>query len=118
MAFKFSLFFLLGPSGYPVNVRENTISSTSIFVQWDEVPAARQNGVILCYTITYRPYSVFCLVNVFAPKTQITLTGLNESTIYRISVSASTIKGHGPARHISIATGKDSEFPFSSMTFS
>ncbi|XP_015768418.1 PREDICTED: uncharacterized protein LOC107347066 isoform X3 [Acropora digitifera] len=92
------------PSGYPVNVRGNTISSTSIFVQWDEVPAARQNGVILYYTITYRPYSVFCLVNVFAPKTQITLTGLNESTIYRISVSASTIKGHGPARHISIAT--------------
>ncbi|XP_074612989.1 receptor-type tyrosine-protein phosphatase F-like [Acropora palmata] len=92
------------PSGYPVNVRGNTISSTSIFVQWDEVPAARQNGVILYYTITYRPYSVFCLVNVFAPKTQITLTGLNESTIYWISVSASTIKGHGPARHISIAT--------------
>lgn len=118
MAFKFSLFFLLGPSGYPVNVRGNTISSTSIFVQWDEVPTARQNGVILYYTITYRPYSVFCLVNVFAPKTQITLTGLNESTIYWISVSASTIKGHGPARHISIATGKDSEFPFSSMTFS
>ncbi|XP_067037290.1 uncharacterized protein [Acropora muricata] len=92
------------PSGYPVNVRGNTISSTSIFVQWDEVPTARQNGVILYYTITYRPYSVFCLVNVFAPKTQITLTGLNESTIYWISVSASTIKGHGPARHISIAT--------------
>ena len=48
-----------------------------------------------------------------APKTQIPLTGLKESTCYSISVSASTVKGEGHSSYITIATGKNNQFPFS-----
>ncbi|XP_067037302.1 protein sidekick-2-like isoform X2 [Acropora muricata] len=95
------------PSASPANVRGNS-TSTSIFVQWEQVPSPYQNGVILYYTVTYyrRYYSHFPQrVIVAAPTTQTTLTGLNQSTVYSISVSASTSKGDGPATYIDITTG-------------
>ena len=52
------------------------------------------------------------------PTTHTTLTGLNQITVYSISVSASTIKGDGPAAYIYIATGRNSEFPSSLLDFS
>ena len=110
-----SFCFLAAPSASPANVRGNS-TSTSIFVQWEQVPSPYQNGVILYYTVTYYRwyYSHFPrTVIVLAPTTQTTLTGLNHSTVYSISVSASTSKGDGPATYIDIATGRNSEFPFS-----
>ena len=50
---------------------------------------------------------------VAAPTNQTTLTGLNQSTLYSIAVSASTSKGGGPFTYIYIATGKNNEFPSS-----
>ena len=100
--------FLAAPSAPPANVRGNSSSSTSIFVQWDQVPSQYQNGVILYYTVTYyRLHYAFIpkTVIVVAPTTQTTLTGLNQGTLYAISVSASTIKGDGDSSHIYIATG-------------
>ena len=94
------------------------MSSTSIFVQWDQVPLPYQNGVVLYYTVTYRLYynGLFPqTVVVAAPTTQVTLTGLNQSTLYWISLSASTSKGRGPSTSIDIATGKNRDFPFISL---
>ena len=92
------------------------MSSTSIFVQWDQVPSQYQNGVILYYTVAYyrRYYSSSFpqRVVVAAPTTQTTLTGLNQGALYTISVSASNIRGDGPVASISIATGKNTEFPY------
>ena len=97
------------------------MSSTSIFVQWDQVPLPYQNGVILYYTVTYRLYynGLFPqTVVVAAPTTQVTLTGLNQSTHYSISLSASTSKGRGPSTYIYIDTGKNRDFPLiSSLEF-
>ena len=110
-----SFCFLAAPSASPANVRGNS-TSTSIFVQWEQVPSPYQNGVILYYTVTYYRwyYSRFPrTVIVLAPTTQTTLTGLNHSTVYSISVSASTSKGYGPAAYINIATGRNTEFLFS-----
>ena len=50
---------------------------------------------------------------VAAPTNQTTLTGLNQSTLYSIAVSASTSKGGGPFTYIHVATGKNNEFPSS-----
>ena len=110
----FSLYFVAGPSTRPAYVRGNSMSSTSIFVQWDQVPSRYQNGVILYYTVTYYRayYDRFPqTVIVAAPTTQVTLTGLSQGTLYSITVSASTGKGRGPYTYISIATGKNTEFP-------
>ena len=116
----FSLCFLAAPSAPPANVRGNSTSSTSIFVQWDQVPSPYQNGVILYYTVTY--YRVYYsrssqTVIVAAPRTQTTLTVINQGTVYSISVSGSTSKGTGPSTYIDIATGKNSESPSSLLDF-
>ena len=34
-------------------MKENNVTSTSILVQWDEVPADNQNGIVVNYTVTY-----------------------------------------------------------------
>ena len=111
---------LAAPSAYPANVRGNSTSSTSISLQWDQVPPQYQNGVILYYTVTYYKtyYSLIPqTVVVIAPKAQTTLTGLNQGTFYSITVSASTSKGRGPSKHIYIPTSKNSDFPFSLLDF-
>ncbi|XP_068728210.1 receptor-type tyrosine-protein phosphatase delta-like [Montipora capricornis] len=85
------------PNAPPANVTGYNTSSTSLFVQWDEVPAADQNGVILRYTVTYTelPNGPEQIQNVTAPTTNASLTSLNEYTNYSITVFASTIKGDG-----------------------
>ena len=85
------------PNAPPFNVQGHSTSSTSVLVQWNNVAAAGQNGVILGYTVTYKalPDGSPQIKVVSAPTTQVTLTGLNEYTNYSITVFASTIKGNG-----------------------
>ena len=106
-------FFFLVPSAPPSNVTGRNESSTSIFVQWDDVPVADQNGVILSYTVTYRalPSGSSQTKNVTAPANHTTLTGLNEYTNYSITVFASTSKGSGnQSTPIVVITDEDSKF--------
>lgn len=103
------------PTDSPKNVRGHNTSSTSIFVQWNEIPlAGDRNGIILSYTVEYTalPSESPQTKVVNAPTTQANLTGLNEYTEYRISVSASTIKGSGPkSEKVDIFTDEDSMYP-------
>ena len=103
------------PTDSPKNVRGHNTSSTSIFVQWNEIPSAGdRNGIILSYTVEYTaPPSESPQTKVVnAPTTQANLTGLNEDTEYRIFVSASTIKGSGPkSEKVDIFTDEDSTYP-------
>ena len=103
----------LGPNAPPSNVRGNNSSSTSIFVQWSNVPEADQNGVILSYTVDYKalPNGSPQTEVVNAPTTHVTLTGLNEYTNYSITVFASTMKGDGNTSvSIVVITDEDSKF--------
>lgn len=90
--------FVTEPNAPPSNVTGYNASSTSIFVQWDQVPAQYQNGRILRYTVIYRTLPV-CRGSVRGSVTtsdnNITLTGLNKYTDYNITVFASTVKGNG-----------------------
>ena len=102
------------PTDSPKNVRGHNTSSTSIFVQWNNVPSAGRNGIILSYTVEYTalPSQSPQTKVVNAPTTQANLTGLNEDTEYRIFVSASTIKGSGPkSEKVDIFTDEDSTYP-------
>ena len=89
------------------------MSSTSILVQWDSVPAKNRNGIIMSYTITYKelPGGGANSQKVNAATTQATLTGLKKYTNYSITVFASTSKGDGNASEpIIVMTGEDSRF--------
>ena len=90
-------------------------SSTSILVQWGDVPLADQNGIILSYTVTYKALSGGSpqtkVAN--APTRKSILTGLNEYTNYSITVFASTAKGDGNvSAPIIVVTDEDSKFSF------
>ena len=93
----------------------HSVSSTSIFVSWGQVPFLDQNGVILSYTVTYRalPSGSSQAKNGTVPANQITLTGLNEYTNYSITVFALTSKGGGiESTRIVVITDEDSKFEF------
>jgi len=100
------------PNAPPFNVQGHNTSSTSVLVQWNNVPTADINGVILSYTVTYEalPDGSPQTKVVSAPTTQVTLTGLNEYTNYSIMVFASTIKGNGNmSEPIVVITDEDSK---------
>lgn len=87
-------------------------SSTSIFVQWNEVPVADQNGVILTYTITFQSLTTKHngSVTVNYPELQKNVTHLQEYINYSVRVYASTEKGNGPASEpIVVITDQEGE---------
>ena len=82
-------------------------------VEWGDVPAADQNGIILSYTVTYwtLPGGSAQTKVVNAPTTEETLMGLDKHTNYTITVFASTVKGSGNvSKPITLRTDEDSEF--------
>ena len=82
-------------------------------VNWEEVPAADQNGIILSYTVNFKalPNGIEQTKNVTAPTTQATLTKLNEYTNYSITVFAWTAKGAGNvSAAIIVITDEDSKY--------
>ena len=107
-------FIVVVPNAPPDNVRGNNETSTNIFVQWDEVPADNQNGIIVNYTVTYTELpdgSQTDEVVVIAPKRNASLTTLIKFTNYSITVFASTAKGGGNrSEPIIVITDEDSEY--------
>ena len=100
---------VIEPNGPPVNVQGHNQSSTSIWVDWENVPEADQNGIVLTYTVTYTafPGGILRTAIVKAPTTHVTLRGLEEYRNYSILVFASTVKGDGNASDPIIVTTKD-----------
>ena len=89
-------------------------------VQWGDVPAADQNGIILRYTVTYKalPGGTPKTEVVIAPTTETTLTTLNEYTNYSITVFASTVKRDGNiSEPIIVTTDEDSKLLFRIISY-
>ena len=105
-------FVLIEPNAPPANVQGHNTSSTSIWVHWDAVPIADQNGIILTYTVTYSslPGGISQTAIINASSTHVTLKGLKKYTNYSIFVFASTAKGDGNASDpITVTTDEDSK---------
>ena len=86
------------PSAAPINDRARNLSSTSILVQWGEVPDTYKNGIILSYTVNYKANPEGSLQRsqvVNASIREVTLTGLDKNTAYEIEMFANTSKGGG-----------------------
>ena len=104
--------YISEPSAAPMNVSGHNTSSTSIFVTWNDVPAADKNGIITSYNITYHSLteSHSNSTTVDFPANNVTLRGLREFVNYSITVSASTKIGPGPASNpVIVSTGEDSK---------
>ena len=113
--------FILEPSAPPANIRGHNTSSTSILVEWREVPPADQNGVILTYTISYQSLTQNDIRSKTVASTTkiLNLTGLKKFGYYNITLFASTVKGNGKASDpILVITDQDSEWYFFSLSLS
>ena len=107
------VFVVVVPNAPPANVIGKNVISTSIFVQWDEVPTLNQNGIIVNYTVTPTELPNVSPIPqvVIAPKRNTTLTGLKKFTTYSITVFASTAEGGGNRSDpIIVITDEDSKY--------
>ena len=113
------IFFCSEPSASPPNLTAVDTTSTSILVEWNEVPFVDRNGIILSYTITYQAVAddnftveegPVNTTTVDSPALQANLSGLIKDQEYNISVLATTIKGDGPySDPITIVTNQSSK---------
>ena len=91
--------FHVVPSAPPDNVVATAESSTSILVNWEEVPAISQNGIITQYEVMYEPLDTFggqiATQSMNTTNTFILLNNL-EYADYNITVRAYTSEGEGP----------------------
>lgn len=106
------LFRCSVPGAPPEKVRAKSLSSTTISVQWNEVPTERQHGEIISYTVFYWKTDERSQgeKNKSVLENQVQLSDLGKYTKYSIEVRASTIKGGGPRSNvITVRTNQDSE---------
>ncbi|XP_078355122.1 protein sidekick-1-like isoform X24 [Oculina patagonica] len=99
------------PGAAPQPVTGHHTSSTSILVTWGEVPADKQHGNIVNYTVFYKESAgggAELKKHVDSPKREIELTQLKKYTKYSIQVLAATVKGDGP-RSVSIPVRTDQD---------
>ena len=90
-------FFCTEPSAPPSDITGDHISSTSIVVQWNEVPQEHRNGEIQGYRVLYSDADGReKKKTVDAPTRETSLIGLKKSTVYTIKVLAFTRVGDGP----------------------
>ena len=106
------IFTFSVPGAAPSNVRAKNTSSTSILVEWDEVPEDKQHGRIQYYTVISkrvqgrdqktRDFVAFVQ--------QYELKNLTKYTEYSIQVLAATRVGKGPKSNpIVTRTDEDSK---------
>ena len=105
--FTCSIYCLLStvPSAEPTNVVAYSVSSSSIFMSWSEVPEIHQNGIILYYVVEINQ----TILETNA--TNVTIYSLEPYTEYYLHVGAATSKGVGPfSNSLLTVTLQDSKF--------
>lgn len=98
--FMYSSHFTV-PSDSPRNISISALSSTELTVQWGNIDALHENGIITMYEIRYTPLSTFNdRIETMSVNTTgngpVILAGLEEFVEYNISVRGYTRVGPGP----------------------
>lgn len=87
------------PVGSPQNIAATALSSTAIYVTWEEVPPIDRNGDITTYEILYEPLESFELlmsITINTTNLSLVLVELHPFVNYSISLRAYTSIGSGP----------------------
>ena len=94
------------PSAGPASVTTGAVTTTSITVQWEEVPCLHRNGEITGYTVVARTSGITVNTEHISDgnSRSLTVSGLNPSTLYTVLVAANNSAGTGPATSIDIET--------------
>uniref|UniRef100_A0A7N6BWK9 Sidekick cell adhesion molecule 1a n=1 Tax=Anabas testudineus TaxID=64144 RepID=A0A7N6BWK9_ANATE len=110
------------PSGSPVNVTAEAVSSTRILLTWSPVPQAQKNGVVLGYKVLYSRKDSEGPPRVQVAEgegsTSLLLGVLEKYTVYVLQVLAYTRMGEGPpSSPILLRTKEDVPGPPVRMVF-
>jgi len=107
-------FFIVVPSGAPVDIRAEARSSTELFVSWEPPERELWNGNLLGYYVGYQEQSLHTVIS-SSPSTtthsynfktvevgahyggEVLLQGLAKYTTYFILVQAYNSRGAGPS---------------------
>ena len=91
-----SFFYILAPSGPPLNIRTTSRSASSLSFAWDPPEASKQNGVITkCTACISRSENGPCFHTCITSERKCVAKNLDAETKYYIRVLASTKVGHG-----------------------
>ena len=109
MIYYFALVPYIVPASPPSSVSAAALSSTSIQVNWTEVPAIDQNGVITQYEVeynqtTFTEVTVYNTAIVYSTMSTTVLSGLEEYVEYSIRVRAYTGVDPGPQSNVTFVT--------------
>ncbi|KAA8595226.1 hypothetical protein FQN60_012361, partial [Etheostoma spectabile] len=110
------------PSGSPVNVTAEAVSSTRILLKWSALPQAQKNGVILGYKVLYSEKDSEGPTSVQIAEGEgsgtLLLGILQKYTVYKLQVLAYTRIGDGPQSNpILLRTKEDVPGPPVRMVF-
>ena len=95
------------PSAPPTNIQGTNVSSTSLYITWNEPPFSDQNGIIRTYRVSYVVLSSSEFNDTMTTTNEnITLSDLEIYTLYLIRVSAVTV-AEGPFDSIVVRTDSD-----------
>ena len=98
-AYYYSPSLTLVPSAGPVGVEVGEVTSSSITVQWGEVPCIHQNGVITGYSVKYEVMGSGDTPQTMAVDgasvNETTIDNLMSSTTYSVQVAAVNSEGTG-----------------------
>ena len=109
-----SLLYDTAPSAPPTDVRVLVNSSTTITVQWGEVPCIHQNGEITGYSVQYEvmgssePQSE--MVSGDSSGGTATISGLTRQTMYTVQVAAVNSAGTGEYSDLLTIETPDGEY--------
>lgn len=97
------------PSGAPLNVRTDSVTSRSVRVSWEPPLADQQNGPILHYLLVVLAQQNRTTFTLNATSTSVTIPDLHPSYSYSIEVAAVTV-GTGPfSSPLTVTTANDGE---------
>ena len=107
---KFLTSCVIAPSSAPQNVTNGSISSTSISIQWDQVPCIEQNSEIIGYMVMYNSSSGDMQMDPVQNSQMFNASGLTPDTTYSFQVAAVNSddeEGRGPySSPLEIVTSK------------
>ena len=87
-------------------------SSTSLLVEWGQVPPQFKNGIIRGFEVQFQSNGTVEFRERGPHLYWVILDGLEKFTIYSIHVRAFTTEGYGPENNITALTGQDGKIPF------
>lgn len=92
------LLFIV-PTGPPVNVELQSVTSTSAVISWREPSPDQHNGILLGYSVTVTNAKETIKLQINTTKifvSDVVLSPLKPFTTYNVSAAAATINGTGP----------------------